>query len=351
MRYEHTFAQSAEFLRQVVKRMGQQNAGLHPFSYAIWYEYVSGINRDLQIALDARIKSEGKLDDAATCALYYKHVADLDAKTALRIGASVGHLVDQVADSATHAGDQASHYGESLERWGETLQRPATAKGEPPPGLADILRGTREMQKAISDLHERLEESRREGQELRREVARAREEALVDGLTGLANRKGFDLALSACLQKDAPAGPGPCLLMIDLDRFKRLNDAHGHLFGDRVLAGVGEMLRANVKGKDTAARYGGEEFAVILPHTPRGGAVGLAESLRALVAASRIKNGSNNQTLIGNITVSIGIADYVVGESAADLIARADQALYAAKGEGRNRVNLAPRPQAEVVNK
>ncbi|EXI80612.1 MAG: putative diguanylate cyclase YdaM [Candidatus Accumulibacter appositus] len=351
MRYEHTFAQSAEFLRQAVKRMSQQEAGLHPFSYAIWYEYVSGINRDLQIALDARLASKGKLDDPAACALYYKHVADLDAKTALRIGDSVGHLVDHVADSASHAGDQASHYSDSLERWSETLQRPATtAKGAPPPppGLADILRGTRDMQKAISDLQERLENSSREAQELRQEVARAREEALVDGLTGLANRKGFDLALAAGLQQDSPPGPGPCLLMIDLDHFKRLNDSHGHLFGDKVLAGIGEMLRANVKGKDTAARYGGEEFAVILPRTPRGGAVGLAEALRALVASRRIRNGGNKQTLIGNITVSIGIADYVAGESAADFIARADQALYEAKAQGRNRVSLAPRPQPNV---
>jgi len=341
----------AQFLRQAVKRMSQQGAGLHPFSYAIWYEYVSGINRDLQIALDARLTTEGKLDDPAACALYYKHVADLDAKTALRIGDSVGDLVGQVADSATHAGDQASHYSDSLERWSATLQHPANAKEAQPPGLAEILRGTRDMQKAISDLQERLENSSREAQELRHEVARAREEALVDGLTGLANRRGFDLALTACLQQDLPSGHGPCLLMIDLDRFKRLNDTHGHLFGDKVLAGVGEMLRANVKGKDTAARFGGEEFAVILPRTPRGGAVGLAEALRALVAASRIRTSGSKQLLIGNITVSIGIADYVAGESAAEFIARADQALYAAKGEGRNRVNLAPRPQAEVVNK
>ena len=90
---------------------------------------------------------------------------------------------------------------------------------------------------------------------------------------------------------------------------------------------------------------------MILPRTPRGGAVGLAEALRALVAASRIRTSGSKQLLIGNITVSIGIADYVAGESAAEFIARADQALYAAKGEGRNRVNLAPRPQAEVVNK
>jgi len=353
MRYEHTFAQSAEFLRQAVKRMSQQEAGLHPFSYAIWYEYVSGINRDLQIALDARLASEGKLDDPAACALYYKHVADLDGKTALRLGDSVGHLVDHVADSATHAGDQASHYSDSLERWSETLQRPANGKGAPPPppGLADILRGTRDMQKAISDLQERLEDSSREARELRQEVVRAREEALVDGLTGLANRKGFDLALAAGLQQDSPPGPGPCLLMIDLDHFKRLNDNHGHLFGDKVLAGIGEMLRANVKGKDTAARYGGEEFAVILPRTPRGGALGLAEALRTLVASSRIRTGGSKQTLIGNITVSIGIADHVAGESAAEFISRADQALYAAKAQGRNRVSLATRPQPEGVNK
>ncbi|MCM8596718.1 GGDEF domain-containing protein [Accumulibacter sp.] len=347
MKYRHTTAQSAEYLRLAVKRMTQQDAGLHPASYAVWYEYVSGINPDLQATIDARLKAGQRLDDEVTYALYAKHVAGLDAQSALRIGNSVGRLVDEVAASATEAGDEASRFGNSLEQWSERLAPAPTVIGEIIPGVADILRGTREMQRAISALQGRLEESTREALQLRQEVARAREEALLDGLTGLANRKGFDLAMSTCLEQAGQEKAGPCLLMIDIDSFKRLNDTHGHVFGDRVLATIGEVLRANVKGKDTAARYGGEEFAVLLPATPRGGAVGLAEALRALVAASRVKHGGQKENWIGNITVSIGVSDYCAGESAADFVSRADRALYAAKAQGRNRVCLAPRPQPE----
>ncbi|WP_291994556.1 GGDEF domain-containing protein [Candidatus Accumulibacter sp. ACC003] len=346
MRYLHNNAQSADYLRQAIKRMTQQETALHPLSYAIWYEYVARLNPDLQTAIDARLKECGKLNEEATCALYHQHVAELDAKTALRIGNSVSDLVDQVSASATDASDQASRFGNSLESWSGALGQSA---GDLAAGVEDILRGTRAMQKAIGTLQDRLEESSREAQQLKEEVARARQEALIDALTGLVNRKGFDLAMSACLQQPATAH-GPCLLMIDLDAFKRINDAHGHVFGDTVLAAVGEILKANVKGKDTAARYGGEEFAVILPQTPRGGALGLAEALRALVAASRIRSSARNGSMIGNISVSIGVADHVASESAADFISRADRALYAAKAQGRNRVVLAARPAAEAFS-
>lgn len=348
MRYRHSVAQSAEYLRLAVKRMTQQEAGLHPASYALWYEYVAGLNPNLQSEIDALLSTNARLDDETTYALYSRYVSEFDSNTALRIGDSVGHLVEQVAESAALAGDQASRFGSSLENWAAAVLRPAAAS-EPPAnnGVADILRGTRQMQEAISTLQARLEDSARETQQLRLEVARAREEALIDALTGLSNRKGFDLALAACLAHVRPETPGPCLLMIDLDHFKRLNDSLGHVFGDRVLANLGQVLRANVKGKDTAARYGGEEFAVILPETPRGGAVGLAEALRARVAASRIKRSGDKEALIGNITVSIGVADYIAEESATDLVSRADRALYAAKMQGRNRVVLAQRPTAE----
>ena len=348
MKYRHSVAQSADYLRMAVKRMTQQDAGLHPISYAIWYEYVASLNPELQAAIDRRLKEHGKLDDESTCALFHKHVAELDAKTALRIGDSVSHLVDQVSESAGRAGDQASRFGSSLETWIDTLL-PPDGVADLAPGLQDILRGTRAMQQAIGTLQEKLDDSSRQAQQLKEEVARAREEALLDGLTGLVNRKGFDHAITACLQQEPTPFPGPCLMMIDVDRFKRINDTHGHLFGDRVLARIGEILRANVKGKDTAARFGGEEFAVILPETPRGGALGLAETLRALVAASRVRNGTREELLIGNITVSIGVADHVAGESATAFVTRADRALYAAKAQGRNRVALAPRPRAEAA--
>ncbi|HMV06729.1 MAG TPA: GGDEF domain-containing protein [Accumulibacter sp.] len=345
MKYRHDTVQSAEYLRLAVKRMAQQAAGLHPASYAIWYEYVAGINPDLRSAIDAYLQRGERLDDRTTYALYAKYVSALDAQTAQRIGDNVTQLVDQVSASAVEAGNQASRFGDSLERWSGELLEPPGPRSQFSLGVEDILRGTREMQSAITTLQERLEQSTREAQQLRNDVARAREEALLDPLTGLTNRRGFDLAIAAAAKEvEAGATPGPCLLMIDLDSFKRLNDTYGHPFGDRVLIKVAEILRANVKGKDTAARYGGEEFAVLLPQTPRGGAVGLAEALRAMVASSRVRQNGKNETWVGNFTVSIGVADLVPGESAADLVARADRALYTAKTQGRNRVQLATRP-------
>ncbi|MBL8397475.1 MAG: GGDEF domain-containing protein [Candidatus Accumulibacter sp.] len=342
MRYDHSIAQSAEFLRLALKRMMQQQAGLHPASYTIWYQYVSGVNRPLQTVIDDLLERQGPLDDATTYNLYAQYVATLGEKSALRIGDSVTQLVDQVAESATEAGDHASRYGHSLERWSDALLQPnAAGSHQLATGVTDILRGTREMQESILTLQERLEASTREAQRLRDEVARAREEALLDSLTGLVNRKGFDDALKNCLEGAPTNSPGPCLLMIDIDHFKKLNDARGHLFGDKVLASIGHILRTNVKGKDTAARYGGEEFAVILPQTPRGGALGLAEALRAIIAANWSKRSEENEGQLHGVTVSIGVADYVAGETVNEFVERADRALYTAKLQGRNRVTMA----------
>ncbi|HMW56646.1 MAG: GGDEF domain-containing protein [Candidatus Accumulibacter phosphatis] len=348
MKYRHSTAQSADYLRLALKRMSQQDAGLHPASYALWYEYVAGTNPVLKAAVDAQIERDGQLNEATTHALYARHVADFDTQTASRIGDSVNQIVEQISESATTADEQASRFGGSLASWSDALNLP-TSHGSLASSVEDILRGTREMQAAIGVLQTRLEESRREVQQLRQEVARAREEALIDALTGLTNRKGFDLALDACLKEVTPETHGPCLLMIDLDHFKRLNDTLGHVFGDQVLSSVGQILRANVKGKDTATRYGGEEFAVILPQTPRGGAIGLAEALRATVFASRVRRSGKKEAMIGNISVSIGVADHIAGESATEFVSRADRALYTAKAQGRNRVVLAPRPQSAGV--
>ncbi len=344
MKYRHSVAQSTEYLRLALKHMTQHEAGMHPTNYTVWYEYVSGANPALSSEMDSLLKGGGRLSEQTLDGLHARHISELDARTALRIGDDVSQLVSHVSESTAAAGDEAARFGHSLARWNVELIDPVTGNDALASGVADIMRGTQQMQRAIGTLKERLADSVRETERLRQEVARAREEALIDALTGLSNRKGFDLALAACLAEQPAEAAGPCLLMIDLDHFKKINDSLGHVFGDRVLASVGQILRANVKGKDTAARYGGEEFAVVLPDTPRGGAVGLAEALRALVAASRVRRSGDRESLVGNISVSIGVADHIAGESASDLVNRADRALYAAKIQGRNRVVLAPRP-------
>jgi diguanylate cyclase len=128
--------------------------------------------------------------------------------------------------------------------------------------------------------------------------------------------------------------------MIDIDHFKVLNDSFGHVFGDRVIRSVGELLKATVKGQDVVARYGGEEFALLLPETPLPGAQVVAERLRDAVARSRIRRLNSEET-IGSITISAGVASYRPGESVATFIDRADAALYNSKTQGRNRVSIA----------
>lgn len=164
--------------------------------------------------------------------------------------------------------------------------------------------------------------------------------ASTDALTGLPNRRQFDATLHKewyrALRDAAPLG----LLMIDVDRFKPLNDRFGHPVGDAFLARVGRVIRDNVRrAGDLAARYGGEEFAVVLPGTAPAGALEIAEVIRRAVAATDTRN-----LVEGGypLTVSIGVAAMVplAGAGSATLVNSADGALYQAKRNGRNRVEL-----------
>lgn len=339
MRYQENTEQSAEYLRLALKHMTRQDTPLHPVSYALWYEYVAGINPALKAEVDALTQNGGRLSDATTYALYHKHIADLDEETSRRISNSVQQIVAEVSESAVQVGDRASHFGGALERLSDELAQPADTAALMT-AMDSMRRDTHEMREAIGALRAQLEQSTQEAQWLKQEVLRAREEALVDTLTGLANRRGFELALMTCTNQAQPGVPGPCLLMVDIDHFKRINDSYGHLFGDKVLRGIGQALKANVKGKDTAARYGGEEFSVLLPETPLSGAAALAETLRTIIAGGRVKRLDSNDA-IGNITVSIGVTSYRAGELATEFIGRADRALYASKAQGRNRVSVA----------
>lgn len=339
MRYRDTITQSAEYLRLALQRMTRQEAGLHPVSYALWYEYVSGVNPALNAAVDAFTRDGARLNDEITYELYEKHIAELDEESSQRITSTIERIVTDVCESTARAGDEASKFGGALERWNEAIAGPPDS-GEAAGVLQEMLRDTQAMRGAIDTLQARLDASQREAAELKQEVSRVREEALIDALTGLANRRAFDRAFQACLAAARPGGAGPCLLMADIDHFKRINDTYGHLFGDRVLRAVGRALQSNVKGKDTAARYGGEEFVVLLPDTPVEGALQLAEKIRGVVEKCRIKRTTDHGA-VGSIRVSLGVASFKSGESVADFVARADAALYVSKNEGRNRVTLA----------
>lgn len=340
--YHDSIEKSAEYLRQALQLMSKQAAGLHPVSYAVWYEYVAGINPGLRNSIDAMTQNGQVLDDEIVHRLYRDHIAEIDETVARRVSQGFEKVMVDISSSAARAADETGQFGQALERWSDDLSagRNFTTLSH---GIADLLHYSRDMRQSVQTLHAQLEESHREVEALRNEVNRAREEAMIDGLTGLANRRSFDRALAGHFARSGTDSPGPSLLIADIDHFKRVNDSYGHLFGDKVIRAIAAILLDNVKGKDLAARYGGEEFVVVLPETPIEGALCLAEKIRKTVEGSRIKRAGSNE-VVANITISLGVACRLPGETEQDLIARADQALYQSKQQGRNRVTRAAAP-------
>jgi diguanylate cyclase (GGDEF)-like protein len=164
----------------------------------------------------------------------------------------------------------------------------------------------------------------------------------VDSLTGLFNRSFFFAAMDREIARSARSGRGFCLLMMDLDELKAINDRLGHFHGDRVLRGVGEVITQGVRRIDTAARYGGDEFVVLLPETDPTGAFVLAEKIRLGVhsMAVDLPAGSVRPSL------SIGVVNYPDdGRTADELIISADGAMYASKRAGKDRVTGIPAPR------
>lgn len=161
----------------------------------------------------------------------------------------------------------------------------------------------------------------------------------IDALTGLGNRRFFDDSIAAELRAASRSGGMLGLVLMDIDRFKQFNDLYGHPAGDRCLQGVANVLKAVCRRpRDLVARYGGEELAVILPDTDMAGAIQVAKDILQKLRDLRILHADNLKQTIVTLSAGVYVGRPSADESAATLIQKADQALYAAKNDGRDRV-------------
>ncbi len=196
-----------------------------------------------------------------------------------------------------------------------------------------LLHQNRQLVEDLERNHQRMEESRDMLKEL----------AIRDGLTGLFNHRHFKDILETELSRAERYGRPLCLIMLDVDRFKNYNDTHGHPAGDEVLKTLADIINTRLRDVDSAARYGGEEFVFLLPETDRKGGEMVAEEIRAQVENYPFE-GRESQPL-GKVTVSLGVAEFPADCSdSSALIKKADEALYRAKDEGRNRVVCTSEP-------
>jgi diguanylate cyclase (GGDEF)-like protein len=195
------------------------------------------------------------------------------------------------------------------------------------------------LKKANEALVEITLQSQQQASELKQQNEKLQQQATTDGLTGLANRATFDEFLARHFAQAVRDGKSISLLVMDLDRFKKINDTHGHQAGDAVLKATAKLFGSAARQQDLAARYGGEEMVLVLPQTPRSVAAAIAESIRRAIAARPVPCGNVQVP----VTASIGVASYEPGSplrEPAHLIKAADLAVYNAKHGGRNCVKV-----------
>ncbi|MBL8644655.1 MAG: GGDEF domain-containing protein [Rhodospirillaceae bacterium] len=314
-----------------------------PLNYAVWYTYAAGESLDLKAELDGYFKSKTPITADVSEAMFAKYIASALASVAdqatrqklddanERLAKTLNAVMDLVA-----AGSQGTDtFAAALDRF--TAEVGAVAEPKLVSAIAAMVSETQKVAGLNADLKAKLGHTAAEVDALKGDLSAIRKEAYTDGLSGIPNRKAFNKHIDELTAAASAKGGHLCLLMTDIDKFKTFNDTYGHLAGDQVIKVVAKTLAHGVREADVAARYGGEEFAVLFPDTKLKDALAVAEKVRLAVRAKEIQNRRTGESL-GQVTISIGVAEYALGESVEDFIARADRALYHAKKTGRDRV-------------
>lgn len=322
-----------EYLRMVLPLMTKHKIPPTPHNYAIWFQHVSGENAELTAEIERLKKQKKAFTEEVNQDLFSRFASECDINTLETAREEMTDILTDIGRSLISAGADAENYGGHLDNAIGGVKHASSLKDIH--SLLEVLVSeTKSIQKSTALMNEHFSSKSREIELLHAELQRERKRATTDPLTGLANRVAlFDKLNEATAE--AIGDQTPAMLMIDIDHFKKVNDTHGHLIGDRVIRYVAQVLDQNIKGRDLAARFGGEEFAILLPNTKLKGAERLAETIRNTIAEAQLVR-SDNKAPLGQITVSVGVAKYIQDEDPMEFINRADQALYTSKHNGRN---------------
>lgn len=341
MHYDQTPDAAGEILRMVLPTLSRLHIAVNPVNYALWYEYYLGRHADLNAQLDDVASGTKPYSNKLAERLFTNFVVAPGVAKLDQLGGEITRLLTELIMLVGDLGLDAQGYRGVLDRCSGGLE-----------GVESLEQFHKLVRQMIDETQSMLDTNRRFQDQLagtssdidmlRQELAEIRQQVSQDPLTGVANRRAFDDTLAKAIDMTAMEEKSLCLMMLDIDRFKEINDKHGHLIGDKVIKFVAVTLKRLVRGGDFVSRYGGEEFGVILDDTPEQGALIVAENIRKTIEEARLKRTDTGGP-IGTVTVSIGISRYGKGDTADTLLDRADRALYQAKQGGRNRISFLSR--------
>jgi diguanylate cyclase len=326
--------------RKAVDDMERRKIWPTPLNYELWLHYVGAPDGALAKELDRLLAAGEAITEEVSEELAATYLPKARLNEQIRdAGDQLTKELVSVAEAIKHAQKSSEQYGVSLEGAGrelETYTDPSAVRKV----VAGLVTATKRVQAENQSLEKRLAESTAEVGRLREHLEQVRRDATTDALTSLANRKAFDDELDRACAEARQNGEPLSLAVLDIDHFKQFNDNWGHQTGDQVIRYVSSVIGRMAPPPRFAARYGGEEFAMIFPRERAQDVLQTLEDIREEISSRSLKRRSTNDDL-GAITVSAGLAEIMSGESMESLLGRADDALYASKRTGRNKVTVA----------
>lgn len=308
-----------------------------PKNYHLWYTYSAKSDMNLTKVVDSMIEKKMTFNENLSEKLYEKFFsAEKELKAIVETGATFQQELKKIVSVLKETGEDTNlHSNTLMEQMGKLSDFDGSNE------LKDIIKviidDTNKMQVQSQKLESKLEESTFKIESLQTNLENSRLESRTDALTNIGNRKFFEEKLEEYITNYKKMGHDLCLVLCDIDFFKKFNDNFGHQIGDQVLKVVAHVIKKELGLQGAATRYGGEEFAVLLPKAKLGQAIEIADQIRKVISERIIKN-KNTGANFGRITMSFGVASLNAQMTAEDLIQKSDSALYLAKANGRNMV-------------
>ncbi len=333
--YNQTLEEARKFASEAFTRINAENLPATPDIFELFFAYYSQSHSEVVRSIDIMVSQNFDLT-MDRCKELHKRLlnSDKNKETLAKAEQIVGETlsdVGEIFDTVKTSNEDISGSMNSINSEISSAVGPEELKAL----LLNIMSETQKMVSENQTLEKKLETSSSKMQQLKQEMEAVREEAYIDSLTGIPNRKKFDLEIEELVAESRDAKEPISLIFMDIDHFKSFNDAYGHQIGDQVLRLVARSLKESLKGQDFACRYGGEEFVIILPKTNQDGTAKIANILRESIKGKEIRNRKTGENLT-RVTISSGVAELRAEEEIAAWVERADKALYQAKRKGRD---------------